>query len=33
MGVYDFEVKNKKGEYVAPDGPVKSVLFTSFIIQ
>ncbi len=26
-------VKNKKGEYVAPDGPVKSVLFTSFIIQ
>jgi flagellar FliL protein len=26
-------VKNKKGEIVAPDGPVKSVLFTSFIIQ
>ena len=26
-------VKNKKGEYVAPEGPVKSVLFTSFIIQ
>lgn len=26
-------VKNKKGELVAPDGPVKSVLFTSFIIQ
>lgn len=25
--------KNKKGETVAPDGPVKSVLFTSFIIQ
>ena len=25
--------KNKKGELVAPDGPVKSVLFTSFIIQ
>lgn len=24
---------NKKGETVAPDGPVKSVLFTSFIIQ
>lgn len=26
-------VKNKKGEFVAPEGPVKSVLFTSFIIQ
>lgn len=26
-------VKNKKGEMVAPDGPVVSVLFTSFIIQ
>lgn len=26
-------VKNKKGELIAPDGPVKSVLFTSFIIQ
>ncbi len=26
-------VKNKQGELVAPDGPVKSVLFTSFIIQ
>lgn len=26
-------VKNKKGEFVAPDGPVQSVLFTSFIIQ
>jgi len=25
--------RNKKGELVAPDGPVKSVLFTSFIIQ
>lgn len=25
--------KNKKGEVVAPEGPVKSVLFTSFIIQ
>lgn len=25
--------KNKKGEVTAPDGPVKSVLFTSFIIQ
>lgn len=25
--------KNKKGELVAPEGPVKSVLFTSFIIQ
>ena len=25
--------KNKKGEFVAPEGPVKSVLFTSFIIQ
>lgn len=25
--------KNKKGELVVPDGPVKSVLFTSFIIQ
>lgn len=25
--------KNKKGELVAPDGPVMSVLFTSFIIQ
>lgn len=26
-------VRNKRGEYVAPDGPVTSVLFTSFIIQ
>lgn len=26
-------VKNKKGEIVPPEGPVKSVLFTSFIIQ
>lgn len=26
-------VKNKKGELIPPDGPVKSVLFTSFIIQ
>ncbi|MDD2740867.1 MAG: flagellar basal body-associated protein FliL [Rhodocyclaceae bacterium] len=26
-------VKNKKGELIAPDGPVQSVLFTSFIIQ
>lgn len=26
-------MKNKKGELLAPDGPVKSVLFTSFIIQ
>lgn len=26
-------VKNKKGATVAPDGPVKAVLFTSFIIQ
>ena len=25
--------KSKKGEPVAPDGPVLSVLFTSFIIQ
>lgn len=25
--------KNRKGEMVMPDGPVKSVLFTSFIIQ
>jgi flagellar FliL protein len=25
--------KNKKGEVVTPEGPVKSVLFTSFIIQ
>ncbi len=25
--------KNKKGETVAPEGPVKAVLFTSFIIQ
>ena len=25
--------KNKKGEVVAPEGPVKAVLFTSFIIQ
>ena len=25
--------KNKKGELVMPEGPVKSVLFTSFIIQ
>lgn len=25
--------KNRKGELVPPDGPVKSVLFTSFIIQ
>lgn len=26
-------VKNKRGEMVAPDGPVTAVLFTSFIIQ
>lgn len=26
-------VKNKKGEMIAPDGPVSAVLFTSFIIQ
>ncbi len=26
-------VRNKRGEAVAPDGPVTSVLFTSFIIQ
>lgn len=25
--------KNKKGEVIMPEGPVKSVLFTSFIIQ
>ena len=25
--------KNKKGELIIPEGPVKSVLFTSFIIQ
>ncbi len=25
--------KNRKGEMVTPEGPVKSVLFTSFIIQ
>lgn len=25
--------KNKKGELIMPEGPVKSVLFTSFIIQ
>src|SRR5574343_179024 len=25
--------KNKKGEVVTPEGPVKAVLFTSFIIQ
>lgn len=25
--------KNKKGEVISPEGPVKSVLFTSFIIQ
>jgi len=25
--------KNKKGEIISPEGPVKSVLFTSFIIQ
>jgi flagellar FliL protein len=25
--------RNKRGEVVAPDGPVTSVLFTSFIIQ
>ncbi len=25
--------KNKKGEIIPPEGPVKSVLFTSFIIQ
>jgi flagellar FliL protein len=25
--------KNKKGEIIPPDGPVKAVLFTSFIIQ
>ena len=33
----EFEVlkpkKNKKGEKIPADGPVKSVLFTSFIIQ
>lgn len=26
-------VRNRRGEMVAPDGPVTSVLFTSFIIQ
>ena len=32
-GVIEPPKKNKKGELVAPEGPVKSVLFTSFIIQ
>ena len=31
--VIDPPVKNKKGVVVAPEGPVKAVLFTSFIIQ
>lgn len=32
-GVIEPPKKNKKGEVVPPEGPVKSVLFTSFIIQ
>ena len=32
-GVIEPPKKNKKGEIVAPEGPVKAVLFTSFIIQ
>lgn len=32
-GVIEPPVKNKKGETVASEGPIKSVLFTSFIIQ
>ena len=32
-GVIEPPTKNKKGEIVAPEGPVKAVLFTSFIIQ
>lgn len=32
-GVVEPPKKNKKGEVVSPEGPVKSVLFTSFIIQ
>lgn len=32
-GVIEPPTKNKKGEATAPEGPVKSVLFTSFIIQ
>ncbi|HLO62137.1 MAG TPA: flagellar basal body-associated FliL family protein [Azonexus sp.] len=32
-GVIEPPKKNKKGEVTAPEGPVKSVLFTSFIIQ
>lgn len=31
--VFEPPKKNKKGELVMPEGPVKSVLFTSFIIQ
>lgn len=31
--VIEPQKKNKKGEVVTPEGPVKSVLFTSFIIQ
>jgi len=32
-GIIEPPTKNKKGEKVVADGPVKSVLFTSFIIQ
>ena len=32
-GILEPPKKNKKGEKVSADGPVKSVLFTSFIIQ
>ena len=31
--VIDPPVKNRKGQITMPDGPVKAVLFTSFIIQ
>ena len=32
-GIIEPPKKNKKGEKISADGPVKSVLFTSFIIQ
>lgn len=31
--VIDPPVKNRKGQIIMPEGPVKAVLFTSFIIQ
>jgi flagellar protein FliL len=32
-GVVEPPIKNSKGKVISPEGPVKSVLFTSFIIQ